>query len=218
MITWWKKLSQGDRIRVLVVGLAMLGGAYQFVIYPATHEGLQESERMVKRRLDRIAKRTKPAMQTEANPRVLASRVKRLDKQLEEVTVALDELKAGFAPVEPGTEQQRLLLEISTLARRSGVELVSIGRQDTPTTGVPVGGSHVPTVDRRLGRPLLKLSARSGYWELLDFLDGLEGLSYQVSVMRLAIRSHQWSGEERDREGSKTAPPGALNLTLTLVI
>ncbi len=208
-------------MRILAAALALLVGGYQFLLYPAAQKELQNSENMVKRRLNRIAGRTRTTLQTDANPRALAHRNEKLDKELEKITPILDKLNAGFAPVEAGAEQQRLLLEISTLARQTGVELTSIGRGEAPKPGLSSSRpEHAGSVvDRRLGRPLLNISAHSDYWQLLEFLDGMKGLPYNVSVVRLAIRTRQaWVAEGGKGKQDKTIPPGALTLSLILAI
>lgn len=223
MKKWWAKFSRGDRLRILLVSLASLLAVYMLLIYPGTQKALQHAENMVNRQQDRIQKRTKSASQVQAemqvNPRVLARQLEKIDQELEQLTAELDELKAGFIPLEAGNEQRRLLLlELSTLARKTGVELLAVASGTGGAGGGVAKGAEAlsaTAVDRRLGRPVIKVSGRSGFWQLLDFLDGMENLSYQVAVVRLAIRSRHEQAGEGSKKDSSTAP-GALDLSLVL--
>jgi len=199
-----------------VAVVALLMGGYGLLIYPATQKSLQYAENLVHRRLDRIEKRTRLEGEVTASPRALERQVEELDQELERLRTDLAKLGEAFAPVESGVKQQRLLLEISTLARQSGVEMLSLGRGNGIVADTSRGG---PPVDRRLGRPLLTLSAHADYWQLLDFLDGLKALSYNVSVMRLGVRSRQLDATGPQKPGQEAAlPPGALDLSLVLAI
>ncbi|MCG8428269.1 MAG: hypothetical protein MI754_13020 [Chromatiales bacterium] len=204
---------------MILISLAVLVAGYGLLIYPATQEDLLYSESMIKRRLDRIEKRTKLNVKNGGNPRSLAQQIKRVDETLNKLSAEVETVEAGFVPVDAIAEQQRLLLEVSTLARQAGVELLSVGRSTqvrralADTQDQSAGGAPV---DRRLQRPLMKISARSNYWQLLDFLDGLKGLTFDVAVMQISAHSQQL--EDDGGEEDKALPPGALNISLLLAI
>jgi hypothetical protein len=218
MMGRWQKLRAGDRMKLLVVLMALTLGAYGGLIYPVTQKGLADSEKMIKRRLNRIKTRTQIDVQTQDNPRALAKTLAEVDKDLAEIESQWAKVMQGFLSLEDSEAQHSLLLEISTLAQTSGVQVVR--------SGDLVSGSHLgaggqgPLVDKRLGRPLLQMTARSNYWQLLSFLDGLSDLSYRVSVVHLVLtaRYDENPKDEKAKQLAHNIQPGALDILLILSI
>jgi len=111
----------------------MLLGLYGGLLYPLSYDQLIESESMLNRRRDRIAKRTViKAGVVDVNPRTLAGKIEQVEKDLERLSSEIMELDAGFASITSGEQRQHLLLEISNLVRKSGMELLAIAGKGAP--------------------------------------------------------------------------------------
>lgn len=188
MVQRWKALSSADRLKVqLAIGFIILG-MYGALLYPLTHGNLFESSKAIHRILDRTEKRTKiDSKSLKANPQGVKRKLEEIDRKLAEVSQSFNELDTGFAPVESAEVRQQLLLEITTLADRTGVGLLAVARKGLSTEDGMVAAPLDPTV----GRPLLVLTANSQFRQLLEFLRGLKDLSFYVSVMNLKLYSRQ---------------------------
>lgn len=214
MLNRWKKLSAGERLRTQLVIACLLLGMYGGVFYPISNGKLTNAENMLHRRQDRIEKRTGVGDLGSGGPvpQTIVKKIEEAEKQLQDVRAAFDELDTGFAPVDSSEVRQQLLLEISTLAERTGVELLSVaGKGFSPEKEL-----SVPVVDAALGRPLLAVTAHTDFTRLLDFLHGLKDLSFYVSVMKLKVSSRHL--QEERRGSSAYVPPGALFIALEMSI
>ncbi len=209
----WRKMSPGDRLRAQFVLALMLIGVYGLVLYPLSKGALDESERMLNRRKDRIEKRANIAglKDTGLNPEVMRRKIEEVEARIQAVAAGFDELDTGFAPVDSSEVRQQLMLEISTLAARTGVELLSVSRKGMAGKGEMIA---VP-VDPVLGRPLLVINASAPFWNLYDFLRGMKDLSFYASVMNLKIYTQPKA--DGARHGSPL-PAGALHVALEVSI
>jgi len=209
----WAKLSSKDRLRVIVVVGFTLLGLYGGLLYPLSYDELVNSENMLNRRKDRIARRTVLTTRTvDVNPRTLAVKMKKIENNFEQMSEEILKLEAGFAPIASSERRQSLLLEISTLVRKSGMELLAIAGKAAPQNSKDIA----TVVDHYLKRPLLKLTARCDYWELLDFLDGLKNLSANVAVMQIEL--HVESMEMEDDKKKQDSPSDLLQVFMMLAI
>lgn len=235
MVEKWRKMSTGERVRVqIVIGFLVLG-LYGLTIYPFTRKQFVESKSMLHRRQDRIEKRAETdALNTGANPQTIKRQLEETEKKLQELKEGFNELDTGFAAVDSSDMRQQLLVEISTLAQRTGVELVSVARKGlegksgsellgSGRAGQPVQADNGPAaLDPELGRPLLLLSAVGQYQPLLSFLSGLKELSFYVSPMRVRLYARHLKDAGKNAGLSMVPPPvgaeddGALNVFLEL--
>jgi len=71
-------------------------------------------------------------------------------------------------------------------------------------------------VDPLIDRPVLEVSAQASYAHLLDFLHGLEDLSFYVAVMKFNIYS-DFEINKKKREGNRT-PSGLLFVSFEISI
>jgi len=209
----WQRLSRSDRIRVLFVALFLLIGVYGLIFYPAVNAQFEDSKSKLSRRMDRLAKRTVITVkEVSSNPRVLQKSIEKIDRELTRLEVELKELNAGFANATSSDERQRLILEIFTLAAKSGVVLDAISGKSTSLSSNRASA----VVDSYWKRPIFKVSAISGYWELLKFLDGLKGLSKYVAVVNIDIQIRQSVAVNNKKNAAK--PQGSLQILMTLAI
>jgi len=163
---------------------------------------------LLNRRRDRIAKRTvlKGGI-VDVNPRTLAGKLEQVEKDLERLSSEIMELDAGFASITSGEQRQHLLLEISNLVRKSGMELLAIAGK----------GASLNKMERNLKRPLLKLTARCDYYQLLAFLDGLQGLSNNVAVMQIKLQIDD-KKEKKDSKQRVEESSGLFQVFMMLAI
>ena len=215
MIDRWRKMTPGERLRAQVVVGFLVLGLYGLVFYPASYSQHAEIEKLISRRKNRIETRTslENVGQEGRNPKIIEREIAQVEEELKEASQAFHELDMGFAPVESSEVRQQLMLELSNLSARSGIELVSISRKGVSPEGEVIG----PQVDPELGRPLLVLTANAQFGNLMDFLHGLKDLSFYTSVMNIKVYSMEWAKENKIIKQAGTSP-GALFVSLEVSI
>lgn len=213
-ITRWKKLTPGERLRAQAVIACVLIGMYVGVFYQISHKNYKESANMIHRRQDRIKKRADVGdLGGGPSPQALRQQITKVDGELAALREGLEELDSGFVPLESTEMRQQLMLEISTLAERTGVQLLSVARKGFSPEKV-LGQL---TVDPVVGRPLLEVKANTDFGRLLDFLHGLKDLSFYVAVMKLNVYSRHLQDDRRGDQ-AKRLPPGAITVSLEMSI
>ncbi len=202
-------LSFSERLMYQVVVLCTLLTVYMVGFFRVTHQKYQYSKNMLHRKQDRLEKRASfdPSKISQANPKTIQNKIDAIEEELQQASLMFDELDTGFAPVDSSEVLQQLMLEISTLAERTGVILISVSRKGFNAED----GSEVVPLDPQLGRPLLVVTANTEFGPLLDFLDGLKELSFYVSVMNLKVYSLQAQGSS---DKSIPSTPGGLFVSL----
>ncbi len=218
----WNMLNQRDRYRILILGLATVIAAYSFLIYPKSEKALMHSDNMIKRRLDRISKRAQIDKKVDSsNPTGLSRKLIKLEKELELAEARLANNMARFAPIDSAKAQQRLRLEISTLAQRSGLRVKKSNRLGLKKASIQTARRNpeetpIPAVKNPYGRPLLEVRGESSYWSLLKFLESLKNLTYHVSVVRLHAVVNQPASSKPDRWAVQPSNQLSIHLVLTL--
>lgn len=214
MIAKWKKMSPGDRLRTQVLIACGLVAIYAPFCLKSSDRYF-ESVKMLHRRQDRIEKRARldPVAASGPNVRTMESRIAQAEEHLRETDRTFGRLDARFAPLDSIDAQQRLMLEISTLAERTGVRLQSISRKNS-ATDAKASSPSMP-VDPALGRPVLEIVARARFAALFDFLNGLDGLSYHAAAMNLKLYARD-PRAERGREAETAAGDLHVQLQLSL--
>jgi hypothetical protein len=209
----WKKLSAGERLRAQAVIACVLLVLYGLLVYPVSSKKFKESVNS----LNNQKNRTKTSAQVDLgsgglSPGVIANKIEEVEQELNKVRESFDELDTGFAPVDSAEMRQQLMLEISTLAERTGVELLSVGRKGF----TPEKGPDTSVVDPVIGRPLMEVTANADFPRLLGFLHGLKDLSFYVAVMKLKVHSRHL--QEKRPGASGYLPPGAVFVSFEMSI
>lgn len=211
----WRKMPWAERLKYQgLIGFSLLA-IYSLAFYPQTHTRFFEAKKMLSRKADRIEKRASSddlEKISKANPKAIEKKIEEVEARILEVRSSSNELDIGFAPVDSSDMRQQLQLEISKLAERTGVELVSVARK-----GFSLKGEEpVAAIDPELGRPLLTLTANAYFDRLLDFLGGLKELSFHVAVTNLKV----YSGDvlENGLRKYKNVPAGGLYVSLEVSI
>lgn len=213
MIDAWRKMATADRRRVQVlIGCALI--AVYAPVYLLSSKDLFQSKKDLNRLKDRFEKRTSLVDMEGGgiSTKIIERRIEKVEERLKVVSNTIKELDVGFAPVDSSEVQQELKLEISTLADRSGIELLSVSRR----------GSHSEEqfstkvfLDKVSGRPLLDVKAKADFGQLLRFLTDLRELSYHVSVMNIKISTLKSIGGS-DVQIKATDSSLYINLILSL--
>lgn len=210
MLKKWQKLSKQDKLKYQFVAIFLIIAIYALIYLLSTSGNYFESKKLLSRKQDRIEKRTKIGDLAGGglNPKIVAKQIAKIDKEIEALSGTFDELDTGFAPIDSAETQQQLMLEISTLAKRTGVDLLSVARKgfrvDEDITFAPL--------DKELGRPLLVITANAEYVPLLEFLRGLKDLSFYVSVMNFKVYSRHLKNDRHRR--NEDIPAGSLYTSL----
>jgi len=230
MLEKWRKMSPGDRLKVQVIIVFLIIGLYGMLLYPHSFKKYFEAKKMVSRRANRIEVRTDTDVKAPTvDPKIINRKAEETDEKLREIKESFNELDTGFAPLDSSDMRQQLLLEISNLARRTGVTLTSVVRKGLEGKGGAEllgrgqqqheGGSAQVALDPTLGRPLLVVRAVGQYQPLIAFLRGLKELSFYVSPMQVRLYASHLKGSGTG--GSAAASPagpddGTLNVFLEL--
>ncbi len=210
----WRKMETREKAKIQILIYAFIIAGYSIIYLLFTHTPYFEAKKMLHRRLDRIEKRTDTGdiKVSSINPKTVSRRIAEIDKEIAELMSSMNELDAGFAPVDSAEIQQQLMLEISSLAERVGVELLSVSRKgfraDEEVFFVPL--------DRELGRPLLIITVNTEFGPLMEFLHGFKKLSFHIAVMNLKIYSRHM--DDREHGGNTHLPPGAMFARLEVSI
>lgn len=205
----WQAMPAKERNRWLLVVALFVLGSYGLIIYPNTHKAQLHAENMVNRKIDRIEKRTSAVPESKVNVGSQKVRLRELDKELKTLEVEWSRLKGMFAQ---DAAQQDMLLSLSDLAQRTNLQILSQGAGGARAQS----SAQAPTelLDHRSGRPLLKIQARGGYWDLMAFLEGLKELPHVSAPLAL----HLTTNNTDQPNGSDKLPPGTLYVELTLTL
>jgi hypothetical protein len=149
MIERWRKLSPREKLQAQIVLGCLLVGLYSLYIYGVGARKYAESDMMLKRQLRQTQQRVRVEnINSGPDPRAISRKIEEVEKAIQEVTASFDELDTGFAPADSSEVRQQLMLEISTLAERTGFELLSVARK---------GGSHGGDEDLSFHASVMKL-------------------------------------------------------------
>ena len=208
----WRERSWGEKNKILFVAVGLIGGLYAMLVYPTTQKAFVKSEGMINRRLDRMEKRIPPKIETKGNFGQLDRRKQELDTELASLSKQIEVLQSRFAPLDSPSEQQRLRLEISELARTEGLMITRF--VEVPGDTAKQGASDT---EQQAVRPMMRLQAQATYWGVLRFLDGLAGLSYEAAVVRLDVQIAE-TAAKKDKDTPAPQQPGLLRVDLGMVL
>lgn len=214
----WKKLEHKDRLRWVAVGALLVFGIYGLVFYPISNAKLEHAQNMVNRKLDRIKKRAAVPRVKEDGPsdRMLKRQFGEIQKQVGAAQEALDKLRLRMLLADDQEAQERLLLSISALARKTGLRIT---RQGGDAMSSKMDRTPIIQKDRISGRPTYKLQALGSFWQLQDFLGQLQ----EMPVVSAPVHFQIAVFNPLDKSGRKEKLPERIqgdlleiDLTLTL--
>ena len=211
----WTALPQKDQLRWLAVSVLTVLGLYSLLIYPSLNKDVTHAENMVNRKLDRLEKRAKLPEETKLSSNSLSAELKKLNTKEKQLSSDMASLNERFSSPDDDSAHQSLLLEISTLAQNTGL---SILQQGSTATNKNVN-TPVKLVDRTTGRPLLQVKAQGSYWQLVDFIQGLQQLNHVSTVLGLDLMAAVAQEQAKEvNDAAAALPPGQLKIALTLTL
>ncbi|MEM7173106.1 MAG: hypothetical protein AAF530_23285 [Pseudomonadota bacterium] len=211
-----KDISSSNKNKILILVCALAIASYFGLHYQQLSKDVQHEENMINRRLNRMETRLQAPPEPTISPAVLEQRLAALDESLQTTRTSLAQLSAQFVPLDAMDRFQTLRLEISNLAEdnRLAVERITGLSEGGQTNGTNEVGNQVleDAAKNRFGRPLVLLVARGRFGGIMRFLEQLETMSYNVSVVRLNIAAAELNEGEDQRRGQ----PLALDILMAL--
>lgn len=132
-----------------------------------------------------LAETAREIKQLNANIDLVNSRVKRLDEMTRNLKTLRAEVK-GYAKGLPGKKEiPRFLEELSQMAKKSGVKILSITPEEIET---PEPGKTQEGVEYYREMPIL-VTAKSGYHQLGHFINDLEEGERFVTIKDIRIQT-----------------------------
>ncbi|GAB6071122.1 hypothetical protein JCM30760_22190 [Thiomicrorhabdus hydrogeniphila] len=183
----WNSLGRKKQNQILVlltfgvVAIYLLGWHWQ------NYKALEFSENMVSRAENRLELKEKsiPKM-----PEAAGTYLKKIDEQTKkenELELEYNQISTLFMPLDNVQSYQALRLSISSLAEENHVRIESVNEVNKGAQ--TVAGNAKFLISKKWGRPLLKYHLHLRYFDLLNFIDELDSLDFQVSVVNIEVEA-----------------------------
>lgn len=201
-----RELNKRERILAIAIVIVIVIGGYGLIRYQPAKTNIESLQKQVLATQSRIAELEIP----EESDEVIEDILDQLDDQEAEVA-ALQESSATIESLLASRDSQQLRVMISSLALETGIrirsnetfqaspvtQIVQTTRgNNRKTTAQPTQDVILPATSGWIARmspgsmyarPLQKLQLEGSYESLRRFLHGLDGLPWQVSVLRMNI-------------------------------
>lgn len=201
-----RELNKRERMLALAIGVVVILGSYGLLRYQPAKDNIESLQKQVLATQIRIAELEIP----EESDEVIEDILDQLDAQEAEVA-ALQERAAVIENRLASRDSQQLRVMISSLAMETGIrirsnesfnaspvtQITQASRNTTrKTANQPAKDVILPATAGWIARmspgsmyerPLQKLQLEGSYEALRRFLHGLDGLPWQVSVLRMNI-------------------------------
>lgn len=202
-----RELNQRERFLAIAIGVVIIIGSYGLIRYQPAKANIESLQKQVLATQVRIGKLEIP----EESDEVIEDILDQLDEQEADVA-ALQESSAAIESRLASRDSQQLRVMISSLALETGIRIRSNESfQASPVTQIAQGNRNnrktatatepaqnviLPATagwiarmspGSMYARPLQKLQLEGSYEALRRFLHGLDGLPWQVSVLRMNI-------------------------------
>lgn len=192
-MTWFSEKYQKmtPRDRKLVKVLVVMGLLSVYFFWAAmTWQAMFDAEKMANRRANRIETRVgkleTPTLENGISERAL----KQLTASITEQETQLRFLLSDMMPLNTPAPREQLKLEISRLVIRHQLTPVGLNTSDDELRE-SIGGMSGESLRRHFeSRPTLHLRVEGNYLNLIDFIDGLNTLSYRTYVTNMTAERH----------------------------
>ncbi len=186
MIKQWHGLGHKKQNQVLILFCMFLVLGYGFW-YMGLKKDLRDADQRLKRRIDRIEKRSRAPVATLGNVTVMERSLVKLTKQVEAAQKQNKQLVKRFVPHNDFALKQQLKREIASQAESLGMRVKrfedsSRVNEDNLTSNEEM---YQQEVSNAFGRPLILFETKTSFHNLLLFLDSLNRLSYHVSPVKI---------------------------------
>jgi type II secretory pathway component PulM len=191
-VRWFSGLSLREQTMVLVLGCVLVGMGYFLMRFSPADTALRDLAREADQARTKLAGMKWPKEPT-ADASELSLQLNQTDKELASIRARLATLEARFIDPDNLDAVEGLKVQISELARASGVTIVEkvphkAGRSGGP---VPLGKDEdlleVFSSGALYDRPIQRVLLETSYHNLRRFLDGLGRLSWRVTTLRLQV-------------------------------
>lgn len=200
-----RELNKRERILAIVIGIVILLGGYGLIRYQPAKANIESLQKQVLATQARIGRLEIP----EESEEVIEDILDQLDDQEAEVAM-LQKSAAAIESRLASRDSQQLRVQISSLALESGIrirtnesfqaqpvtQITQTTKNNRKTAEQPAKDVILPAAAGWIARmspgsmyerPLQKLQIEGSYEALRRFLHGLDGLPWQVSVLRMNI-------------------------------
>lgn len=197
--TVWQKLSAREKNTYTAVAAAICLALYFALLWPIGHTRLNKLEYDLEKQAvrDKAAakQRTSPATPPPSlggkNAADARRELNELHRQLEQTTVEVARLNAGFVALDDSLAMNVLKTGLTSLAEAGDMEVLALEHvylhsedKDRPPTPQMVQEAAQANPFKR---PLIVMRARASFRGLMQFLDGLSGLPYVAAPVSSEI-------------------------------
>lgn len=192
----WLGLSHKQQTQYLVLISAVLVMAYGAWYFQLSKD-VDYAKRMLDRRENRIETRAGSVAEPVGNVGSMQRNLDKLSVKVTRVETRYEGLKKRFVPLQSSSLRQLLKTEIAEKASSLGMRIKRFedgARPDNEDTA-PGNELALQEVNNRYSRPLMLFETKTTYFRLLKFLDGLNGLSYHVSPVKV-LKLEAWTPED----------------------
>lgn len=187
---YWNSLGKKRQNEILIGVTFSVVAIYLLAWHWQNYTELTHAENMVSRAENRLQLKEDSIPEAPPSAGKLVKEIERQTERQKELTYDHDQISSIFMPLDQVQAYQSLRLSISDLAESNRVRIESVnevnqGRVTLDANGEP--GKFV--LSKKWGRPLLQYSLNLRYIDLLNFLEGLETLEFQVSPVHVEIEA-----------------------------
>ena len=189
---WWQSLARKQQNQLLILLMAVALGLYGLYFIGLNKE-IKKAESMISRTKHRMELRFKNIEAPRQNPQVLKKNLDQLTTTLLAQEEKLVALEATLIPLDSMAHVQKMRLEVSRLAERSGMVIRKMEGKNSRRSKNKMDTLSEEYMrsqtNNRYHRPLVKVTAVVDFRGLLTFLDGLRQFDYNVSPVNLKVRA-----------------------------
>jgi uncharacterized protein YlxW (UPF0749 family) len=219
----WRRLKDKEKNQIIILVLALLVSIYAFFLFSPGVEKLQWSKNMVERQKNRMENELKNNNTTiPADINTLQNTAKRLNNEVVLARNEVDFYRNRLAPIGDSDVLQGLRVGITNLALGSGVIVTSaknggirqIKDDEAPATEELTSA----LIKNAFRRPQIAIKATANFTQLINFLNVLPDLEYDVSIARMSINVEKQDYINYKDEAFKASNNSILEVDLLIVL
>lgn len=191
-VRWLAGLSLREQAMLLALGCVLVGISYFLMRYQPADAVLRDLTREAEQAKTKMAGLKWPKEPT-ADESELSFHLEQMDKDLARSRAHLDTLEARFIDPDSVDAVEGLKVQISELAKASGVTIIEKAPYKPTRSGGPTPFKadedllEVVSSGALYDRPIQRLLMETSYHSLRRFLDGLGRLSWRVTALRMQV-------------------------------
>lgn len=187
---YWNSLGKKKQNQLLISFTFLVIGGYLLAWHWQNYTALEHAKNMVNRAENRLQLKKDAIPEAPPSAGQLAKKFSDFKAKKQELEFEFKQVSSIFMPLDDIQAYQNLRLSISDLAERYGVRVDSVNEVNQGALLSGSNGQQIKlAISEKWGRPLIQYQMSLRYIDLLNFMDGLESLEYQVSVVGLEIEA-----------------------------